>query len=389
MSNFRQAANYTDPRNPLPHQNAAWDYAWGCLTEAERAEFLSIFRAAVPSKKETVPNTWDGVYKYAKSAGARYPEVVAAQWALESNFGKKVTGAYNYFGLKGAKEGTSVLSTEYIDGKKVEVASLFVNFNSLRECIDYLIERWYKDWSGHKGVNNAVSREECAYFLVREKYATDPKYAEKLIKIMNERVAASTKTEILKSNASVWNTKIKALKLSQPDAVTCQAACIGMAIGDSNIRRIRSELVSAAKASGSSAGDPAVMSKVIRSYGVNYVYDGNASLFQVNDWLKAGELLITHGWFTNSGHVIVLDGLRQNSSTSYDYNVADPWSEFDGPSWSYNKKSVKFYDGYYNESIIYAACVAGASRSSAASIYKSKSAIHRSKGGMWVHRFLP
>jgi flagellum-specific peptidoglycan hydrolase FlgJ len=37
-----------------------------------------------------------------------------------------------------------------------------------------------------KGVNRATTAEECARLLVTEGYATDPQYAEKLIRIMKE-----------------------------------------------------------------------------------------------------------------------------------------------------------------------------------------------------------
>jgi len=46
-------------------------------------------------------NTWEGVMQAAKAAGAKYPELVAAQWALESGWGKHTSGRHNYFGLKG------------------------------------------------------------------------------------------------------------------------------------------------------------------------------------------------------------------------------------------------------------------------------------------------
>jgi GH24 family phage-related lysozyme (muramidase) len=50
MSNFLTAARHTDPQNPLPHQDAAWQWAWELLTGDERAEFLEMFRAAPPPK---------------------------------------------------------------------------------------------------------------------------------------------------------------------------------------------------------------------------------------------------------------------------------------------------------------------------------------------------
>ena len=32
-------------------------------------------------------NSWEGVSLHAKRVGAKFPELVAAQWALESGFG--------------------------------------------------------------------------------------------------------------------------------------------------------------------------------------------------------------------------------------------------------------------------------------------------------------
>ena len=45
-------------------------------------------------------NSWGGVMAAAKKAGAKFPEVVAAQWALESAWGEHTSGDYNYFGIK-------------------------------------------------------------------------------------------------------------------------------------------------------------------------------------------------------------------------------------------------------------------------------------------------
>jgi hypothetical protein len=178
-----------------------------------------------------------------------------------------------------------------------------------------------------------------------------------------------------------WHTKVNALNLSQPDAYTCQSACIAMAIRDPNILGIRKRLIGMG-----TAGDPAVMGRVIRSFGCKYVYESNATLANAISYLKQGEFLITHGWFTGSGHVICLDGVKDHSG-QIAFNVKDPWSEFDGPSWSY-KKTSKFYDGYYSDKIIYAACVAGTSRNNAAYVY-NHDPVNYQLPGMWIHRILP
>jgi hypothetical protein len=130
-------------------------------------------------------NTWDGVLQAARTAGAKYPELVAAQWALESGWGKHTSGRNNYFGLKGS--GTAKETTEYVNGKPVVITDEFIDFADLQECVQYLVTRWYKDWNNYQGVNRAATREAAAKELVKQGYATDPAYAEKLIRLMDEK----------------------------------------------------------------------------------------------------------------------------------------------------------------------------------------------------------
>lgn len=127
---------------------------------------------------------WGAMMAMAKKAGAKFPELVAAQGALESNWYKSTSGTNNYFGLKGS--GTTKQTKEFVNGKWVTIKDSFINFASTEDCVSYLVDRWYKDYKGYKGVNNAKTRDEAAKMLVKEGYATDPSYAEKLIRLMNE-----------------------------------------------------------------------------------------------------------------------------------------------------------------------------------------------------------
>jgi len=185
---------------------------------------------------------------------------------------------------------------------------------------------------------------------------------------------------------SEWGTKVHALNLSQPDGSTCQSACIGMAVGVNDVYDIRSQLLRLGE-----PGHPSIMGQVLRRYkGKKYIFDESASINDMAAYLKAGEFLITHGWFTRSGHVIALDGVAEKVGKpgSVEFNVKDPWSEFDGPSWSYNKPWAKFYDGFYSDRLIYASCVVGMSRNDAAQCYKSEP-VQPHVGQAWVHRILP
>jgi len=190
-----------------PHQLAAVELLQSQMPAsllATDAEWVQAFRAA-PSPKPSPfptqsPNTWDGVMAAAKTAGAKYPELVAAQWALESSWGKKTTGLNNFFGLKG--NGSEVSTGEFIDGKWVTIKDSFLNFQTLDASVQYLVDRWYKDFKQFKGVNNAPSRNAAAQQLVREGYATDPDYASKLIKLMDQQAAAAAPPTPAKPAAS-------------------------------------------------------------------------------------------------------------------------------------------------------------------------------------------
>jgi hypothetical protein len=128
--------------------------------------------------------SWDSVYNAAKKAGAKFPELVAAQWALESARGTATSGVNNFFGIKG--KGTVKPTWEVYNGKSVQVNAEFQDFKSPEECIQWLVDKWYKDYKGYKGVNYNSTAEAAAKDLVKQGYATDPNYATKLIKLMQE-----------------------------------------------------------------------------------------------------------------------------------------------------------------------------------------------------------
>lgn len=148
----------------------------GLLTES--AEWVADWQ------QSDVANTWNGIEVAARFYGSRYPELVAAQWRLESGSGKHMSGRNNPFGLKGT--GTVKTTQEVVNGKAITIDDSFINFDSIDEAVRYLVERWYLDWKQHKGVNHAPNRNEAARELQRQGYATLPSYAERLIKLMDQ-----------------------------------------------------------------------------------------------------------------------------------------------------------------------------------------------------------
>jgi hypothetical protein len=176
-----------------PQQLAAFSGLDEGLSTAQRQSFTDLWRAeGSPAVPPAYPNTWAGVSAAAKLVGAKYPELVAAQWALESGFGKHVSGRHNYFGLKG--KGTTRTTTEFINGARVHVDADFLDFSDLLACVRHLVDKWHLDYKGYKGCNNAASRDAAAKWLVKDGYATDPTYADKLIRLMGEHAPASKPT---------------------------------------------------------------------------------------------------------------------------------------------------------------------------------------------------
>lgn len=155
-------------------------------THGGEAWFMDISCIEKPSTPTiSYPNTWEGISAAAKDYGAKFPDVVAAQWALESGWGKHTSGKHNYFGIKGKEgEGTLVRTTEFVAGMERKVDAWFKNYSSLGECVSDLIDKWYKDYKGYKGINRANTPEEACNLLVKEGYATDPAYTTKLIALL-------------------------------------------------------------------------------------------------------------------------------------------------------------------------------------------------------------
>ena len=127
---------------------------------------------------------WQRFFAMAETAGAKFPDCVAAQAALESGWGSHLSGKNNYFGIKGVP-GTEVRTREVYNGEEVYITATFKDFGSPEECVQYLVDRWYKDYKGYKGVNRSSDRDSCAHDLKKQGYATDPIYPQLLIDLMD------------------------------------------------------------------------------------------------------------------------------------------------------------------------------------------------------------
>lgn len=118
-------------------------------------------------------------------------QLLIAQWALESKWGRQPAGQANFFGIKKAgrhEKCCTVTTREVVEGRPVVVALEFADYDSLEDsCRDYawLItqgEPYREAWAQYqldKNVHNLLSG-------IAHIYATDLQYAQLVTRIADQ-----------------------------------------------------------------------------------------------------------------------------------------------------------------------------------------------------------
>ena len=110
-----------------------------------------------------------------------YAKSLVAQDALESAWGTKQSGRFNFGGIKDfSGKGTSRRTKEVINGKTVSTRARFRDFGSLDDYARYKVN--LLNSNRYKAFSGKIS--EFADRVAKGGYATDPKYAEKLNKMI-------------------------------------------------------------------------------------------------------------------------------------------------------------------------------------------------------------
>ena len=127
----------------------------------------------------------------AKNTNVQFPELVAAQWQLETGgtSGQGPTANNNIFAQKG---GDFTADTKEHNGTGLVSAPNqgWSSFESPQAATDFLVRNWYQDSAKHgQGAESlgGGTREGTARQLGALGYATDPEYANKLLRILADR----------------------------------------------------------------------------------------------------------------------------------------------------------------------------------------------------------
>lgn len=121
-------------------------------------------------------------------------ELILAQAALETGWGRHEiatrngANSHNLFGIKAGShwrgETTDIVTHEYINGRRTQVVDTFRVYDSFEHAFtDYA--SLISNNPRYAGVVQAPNAELAARELQRGGYATDPRYADKLVAVMN------------------------------------------------------------------------------------------------------------------------------------------------------------------------------------------------------------
>ncbi len=162
------------------------------------------------SPTDFVKHLWPGASKAAADLGVS-PEVLLAQAALETGWGKKIIqmepgiSSHNLFNIKadrrwkGEKAGVSTL--EYINGAMVKQRAAFRVYDSYAESFSDYVN--FLRTNPRYGEALQKTDNDAAFVTALHKagYATDPHYAAKIQRILDGRVMASA-VDAVKFSAS-------------------------------------------------------------------------------------------------------------------------------------------------------------------------------------------
>lgn len=129
---------------------------------------------------EGIEGYWK-IWHASKDLGDPFPDITAAQWALESGWGKRMSGSNNPFGQKGRTDRDSVSykeTWEVINGKTIITKEPFKNYDSLTEALKDRHSRWVSKYKNARNLGEALD------ILIQNHYATDPNYKQKIFAVI-------------------------------------------------------------------------------------------------------------------------------------------------------------------------------------------------------------
>ncbi|MBP0000165.1 MAG: C39 family peptidase [Cyanobacteria bacterium SID2] len=108
--------------------------------------------------------------------------------------------------------------------------------------------------------------------------------------------------------------------------VTCVSMCMayfGHPTKNSSGQQLEDELYQFMLDRGLSRHSPQDLQKLLQLYGYQDDFQADAKWDEVKAWLRQGKPIITHGWFTSSGHIVVILGYNDRG-----WIINDPYGHW-------------------------------------------------------------
>lgn len=117
-----------------------------------------------------------------------FASITIAQAILESDWGNSELAqeSNNLFGIKAQEsdQSTTLPTDEYEDGERITIDAAFKKYDTVQESmVDHIV---FLEGASYAPVKTAKNYIEAAHALKAGGYATDPKYAEKLIELIEQ-----------------------------------------------------------------------------------------------------------------------------------------------------------------------------------------------------------
>lgn len=154
--------------------------------------------------------------------------VVLGQSALESGWGESsLANLYNnFFGIKGEGDAGSVYlpTKEFIDGKEITTLAAFARYSS-PEAGFTAYGNLIGNASRYQGYREADSPQAAIRAIAKGGYATDPSYADKVIKVMDSNYLYQYDTKTVQDTATktgnafleFWKAYLPFTKTGEPE----------------------------------------------------------------------------------------------------------------------------------------------------------------------------
>ncbi|RUR29196.1 flagellar assembly peptidoglycan hydrolase FlgJ [Vreelandella nanhaiensis] len=172
--------------------------------EAIRQKTIAETSAPAVAQSSTPTSTADHVQRFidklaspaqaASKASGVPAELILAQAALETGWGRHEIpthqggNSHNLFGIKAGShwqgKTTDIVTHEYINGQRTQVVDTFRVYDSFEHALTDYANLIGKN-PRYAEVVQAPNAEQAAHALQRGGYATDPRYAQKLVAVMN------------------------------------------------------------------------------------------------------------------------------------------------------------------------------------------------------------